>query len=197
MGYIIEGNEKMFCWYHVKLPIGNQKHSQHAQYLIDVICPPLKLQDILSLVSNGPYCAHIDGALFFRVKSPGPHFSKFTFRLAAMITKNSVITVSLGECLLGFSPVIHSLLNEIPIVESLNFKFDRDETTDRGSIVIQEHVLDFLLTMDHSEEADNHVPRFVSNLVVHIIDMHVNHLEDVVTKLDIQKAIGERSFDIS
>nr|GFB88848.1 Mg2+ transporter protein, CorA-like/zinc transport protein ZntB [Tanacetum cinerariifolium] len=81
--------------------------------------------------------------------------------------------------------------------ESLNFKFGRDETMDRGSIVIQEHVLNFLLAMDHSYEADNPVPRFVSNLVVHTIDMHVDHLEDVVTELDIQKSIWERSFDMS
>ncbi|XP_076955684.1 uncharacterized protein LOC143630596 [Bidens hawaiensis] len=53
-------------------------------------------------------------------------------------------------------------------------------------IVIKEHVLEFLLTMNHSEEADNPVPRSVSNLVVHIIDTHVDHLEDVVTKLEIE-----------
>nr|GEW88809.1 Mg2+ transporter protein, CorA-like/zinc transport protein ZntB [Tanacetum cinerariifolium] len=108
---IVEGDGKKFCWYHVELPKGNQKLSQSAQYLIDALCPPLKLQDILSLVSNGPYCAHVDGALVFRVNSPGPPSSKFTFRLAARITKNSVITVSLGRVpRLGFSPVGQSLL---------------------------------------------------------------------------------------
>lgn len=189
---LIEGNGKKFCWYHVELPKGNQKLSQSAQYLIDVLCPPLKLQDILSLVSNGPYCAHVDGALVFRVNSPGPASSKFTFRLAARITENSVITVSLGRVpRLGFSPVGQSLLTEIPSVESPSPKFG-DEMVDRGGIVIKEHVLDFLLTMNHSEEADNPVPRSVSNLVVHVIDTHVDHLEDVVTKLE----IGLDSFEL-
>ncbi|GJU15634.1 magnesium transporter CorA-like family protein isoform 1 [Tanacetum coccineum] len=193
---IVEGNGKKFCWYHVELPKGNQKLSQSAQYLIDVLCPPLKLQDILSLVSNGPYCAHVDGALVFRVNSPGPASSKFTFRLAARITENSVITVSLGRVpRLGFSPVGQSLLSEIPRVESPNSKVGRDETVDRGGILIKEHVLDFLLTMNHSEEADNPVPRSVSNLVVHIIDTHVDHLEDVVTKLEIELNSVEADLD--
>nr|GFC30005.1 putative Mg2+ transporter protein, CorA-like/zinc transport protein ZntB [Tanacetum cinerariifolium] len=143
-----------------------------------------------------PYCAHVDGALVFRVNSPGPPSSKFTFRLAARITKNSVITVSLGRVpRLGFSPVGQSLLSEIPRVESPNSKVGRDDTVDRGGILIKEHVLDFLLTMNHSEEADNPVPRSVSNLVVHIIDTHVDHLEDVVTKLEIELNSVEADLD--
>lgn len=191
---LIEGSGKSFCWYHVELPKGNQKLSQSAQYLIDVLCPPLKLQDILSLVSNGPYCAHVDGALVFRVNSPGPGSSKFTFRLAARITESSVITVSLGRVpRLGFSPVGQSLLSEIPSVESPSPKFG--DEVDRGGIVIKEHVLDFLLTMNHSEEADNPVPRSVSNLVVHVVDTHVDHLEDVVTKLEIELDSVEVDLD--
>ncbi|GJU65136.1 hypothetical protein Tco_1246971 [Tanacetum coccineum] len=130
---IVEGNGKMFRWYHVEFPKGNEKHSQSAHYLIVVLCPALKLQDILSLASNGPYCAYDDGAL--------------------------VLTL-----LLGFSPVGQSLLSEIPRVESPSFKFGRDEPVDKGGIVIKEHVLDFLLTRNHSKEADNHVPRYVSIL---------------------------------
>ncbi|KAI3675370.1 hypothetical protein L1987_84960 [Smallanthus sonchifolius] len=193
---LVEGNGKKFCWYHVELPKENQKLSQSAQYLIDVLCPPLKLQDILSLVSNGPYCAHVDGALVFRVNSPGPASSKFTFRLAARVTESSVITVSLGRVpRLGFSPAGQSLLTEIPSVESPNPKFGLDRTMDRGGIVIKEHVLDFLLTMNHSEEADNPVPKSVSNLVVHIVDTHVDHLEDVVTKLEIELDSVEVDLD--
>nr|XP_043622629.1 uncharacterized protein LOC122594225 [Erigeron canadensis] len=193
---LVEGSGKKFCWYHVELPKGNQKLSQSAQYLIDVLCPPLKLQDILALVSNGPYCAHVDGALVFRVNSPGPAASKFTFRLAARVTENSVITVSLGRVpRLGFSPVGQSLLSEIPSVESPSPRFGSNETVDRGGIVIKEHVLEFLLTMNHSEEADNPVPRSVSNLVVHVIDTHVDHLEDVVTKLEIELDSVEVDLD--
>ncbi|XP_071716111.1 uncharacterized protein [Rutidosis leptorrhynchoides] len=193
---LVEGNgkDKEFCWYHVEIPKGNQKLSQSAQYLIDVLCPPLKLQDILSLISNGPYCGHVDGALVFRVNSPGPPSSKFTFRLAARVTENSVITVSLGRVpRLGFSPMGQSLLSEIPSVESPSAK--HSGTRGNDGIVIKEHVLDFLLTMNHSEEADNPVPKSVSNLVVHIVDTHVDHLEDVVTKLEIELDSVEVDMD--
>ncbi|KVH93372.1 Mg2+ transporter protein, CorA-like/Zinc transport protein ZntB [Cynara cardunculus var. scolymus] len=180
---LLEGSGKEFCWYHVEIPKGNQKLSQSAQYLIDVLCPPLKLQDILSLISNGPYCGHVDGALVFRVNSPGPPSSKFTFRLAARVTENSVITVSLGRVpRLGFSPVGQSLLSEIPSVESPGAK--QSGMREREGIVIKEHVLEFLLTMNHSEEADNPVPKSVSNLVVHVVDTHVDHLEDIKQYLD-------------
>ncbi|KAL6502436.1 hypothetical protein OROHE_024441 [Orobanche hederae] len=191
---LLEGRGKELCWYHVELPKGNQKLSQSAQYLIDVLCPPLKLQDILSLVSNGPFCGHVDGALVFRVNSPGPASSKFTFRIAAKITENSVITVSLGRVpRLGFSPVNKSLLSEIPVVEGAGY--GGRERMDGGGMVISEHVLDFLLTMNHSEEADNPVPRSVPNLVVHIIDTHVDHVQDVVTKLEIELDSVEFELD--
>ncbi|KAL0412651.1 UNVERIFIED_CONTAM: Zinc transport protein ZntB [Sesamum radiatum] len=191
---LVEGRGKEFCWYHVELPKGNQRLSLSAQYLIDVLCPPLKLQDILSLISNGPFCGHVDGALVFRVNSPGPASSKFTFRIAARITENSVITVSLGRVpRLGFSPANASLLSEIPVVESPSY--GSSERKDKGGIVIREHVLDFLLTMNHSEEADNPVPRSVSNLVVHIIDTHVDHLQDVLTKLEIELDAVEFELD--
>ncbi|KAL1557859.1 hypothetical protein AAHA92_08394 [Salvia divinorum] len=189
-----EGKGKEFCWYHVELPKGKQKLSQLAQYLIDVLCPPLKLQDILSLASNGPFCGHVDGALVFRVNSPGPPSSNFTFRIAARVTEHSVITVSLGRVpRLGFSPANESLLYEIPAVESSDY--GGDSVSSKGAMVIREHVLDFLLTMNHSEEADNPVPRSVSNLVVHIIDTHVDHLQDTVTKLEIELDSVEFELD--
>lgn len=189
---LTEGKGRGFCWYHVELPKVNQKLSQSAQYLIDALCPPLKLQDILSLASNGPFCGHVDGALVFRVNSPGPASSKFTFRIAARITEHSVITVSLGRVpRLGFSPANESLLSQIPAVESSGHGSD----TSRGGTVIREHVLDFLLTMNHSEEADNPVPVSVSNLVVHIIDTHVDHLQDTVTQLEIELDAVELELD--
>ncbi|XP_073141104.1 uncharacterized protein [Henckelia pumila] len=191
---LLEGRGKEFCWYHVELPKGNQKLSQSAQYLIDLLCPPLKLQDILSLVSNGPFCGHVDGALVFRVNSPGPASSRFTFRIAARVTENSVITVSLGRVpRLGFSPANKSLLSEIPIVEGSNY--GGSEAKDSGRMVIKEHVLDFLLTMNHSEGADNPVPKSISNLVVHIIDTHVDHLQDVVIKLELDLDSVELEMD--
>lgn len=190
---LIEGRGNEFCWYHVELPKGTQNLSQSAQYLIDVLCPPLKLQDILSLVSNGPFCGHVDGALVFRVNSPGTASGKFTFRIAARVTENSVITVSLGRVpRLGFSPVGESLLSEIPSVENPNHVRGEKE---KGGIVIREHVLEFLLTMNHTEEADNPVPKSVSKLVIHIIDTHVDHIQDIVTKLEIDLDAVEFELD--
>ncbi|CAA7044737.1 unnamed protein product [Microthlaspi erraticum] len=122
-------------------PKGNQKLSQSAQHLIDALCPPLKLHDILSLVSNGPFCGHVDGALVFRVNSPGPASSSFTFKISARITENSVITVSLGRVpRLGFSPMGQMLLSEVPSVDSPSYY--RGERKERSGIVIEEHVLD-------------------------------------------------------
>ncbi|KAL5096515.1 hypothetical protein RYX36_000842 [Vicia faba] len=189
-----EGRGNEFSWYHVELPKGNQKLAQSAQDLIGVLCPPLKLQDILSLISNGPFCAHVDGALVFRVNSPGPPSSDFTFRLAARITENSVITVSLGRVpRLGFSRMGESLLSEVPSVESSS-RFNGQQKEGSGP-VIKEHVLEFLLTMNHSEEADNPVPRSVSNLVVHIVDTHVDQLQDLVTKLEMELDSVELDLD--
>ncbi|KAF6147349.1 hypothetical protein GIB67_003247 [Kingdonia uniflora] len=191
---LTEGRRKEFCWYHVELPKGNQKLPLYAQYLIDVLCPPLKLQDILSLVSNGPYCGQVDGALVFRVNSPGPNSSNFTIKIAARLTENSLITVSLGRVpRLGFSPVGQSLLSEIPSVESPSFV--RGEEKEGGGIVIREHVLEFLLTMNHSEEADNPVPRTISNLVVHVIDTHVDQLQDIVTNFEMELDAVELELD--
>ncbi|KAI4299192.1 hypothetical protein L6164_032673 [Bauhinia variegata] len=193
---LADGRGKEFCWYHVELPKGNDKLSQSAQYLIGVLCPPLTLQDILSLVSNGPFCAHVDGALVFRVNSPGSASSDFTFRIAARVTENSVITVSLGRVpRLGFSRTgeRESLLSEIPSVESPSYF--RGQKNERSGIVIREHVLEFLLTMNHSEDADNPLPRSVSNLIVHIIDTHVDQLQDLVTKLEMELDSVELDLD--
>uniref|UniRef100_A0A1D1YEJ6 Zinc transport protein ZntB n=1 Tax=Anthurium amnicola TaxID=1678845 RepID=A0A1D1YEJ6_9ARAE len=180
-----QGRGRDFCWYHVELPKGDQKLSKNAQYLIDVLCPPLKLHEILALVSNGPYCGHVDQALVFRVNSPGPPASDFTIRLAVRVTENSVITVSLGRIpRLGFSRSRIPLLKDVPSVGNTSY-LTRDEV-DGGSAgtVIDEHLLEFLLRMDHSEEADNPVPTTVSNLVVHIIDTYVDHVHDIVTNLE-------------
>ena len=156
-----------------------------AQYLIVVLCPPLKLQDILSPVSSGPFCGNVDGALMFRVNSPGPTVSKCTQRLASRISENTVITVSLGKVpRMGFSLIGHSVLSEIPNVETPSSQShyggkeenNSKHTTEPNGIVIREHVLEFLLTMNHSKEANNPMPTRVSNLLVHIVDTHVDHL---------------------
>lgn len=190
---LTEGRGKEFCWYHIELPKTNQNISISAKYLIDVLCPPLKLQDILSLVSNGSFCGYVDGALVFRVNSPGPASSAYISRLAARITENSVITVALGRVpRLGFSKMGQSLLSEIPVVETPR---GRNGGQREGEIVIKEHLLEFLLTMNHSDEADNPVPHSVSNLVIHVIDTFVDHLQDIVTKLESELDSVELDLD--
>ncbi|KAK1292843.1 hypothetical protein QJS10_CPB17g02457 [Acorus calamus] len=188
-----EGQERDFCWYHVELPRANQRLALSAQYLIDALCPPLKLQDILTLVSNGPFCGMIDGALFFRVNSPGPASSEYTLMIAARVTEHSVITVSLGRVpRLGFSPTTRSLLSEIVSVGSPNIE---PTEVDANAIVISEHLLEFFLTKNHSAEPDNPVPKSVSNLLVHIVDTHMDHIQDIVTDLEIKLDSVELQLD--
>lgn len=191
-----------FAWYHVELPRSNQRLTLAAQYLIDILCPPLKLQEILALVSNGPYCGSIDGALVFRVNSAGPTTSQFTHKIAALVTDDRVISVSLGRIpRLEFSAVTaESLLHEVPRLESdLDSLLPQQQptsiTTNSRGITIQEHVLDFLLTMNHPEHADNPIPKCVSNLLVHIIDTHVDQLQDIVIKLEMDLDNVERELD--
>nr|KAF9611883.1 hypothetical protein IFM89_036666 [Coptis chinensis] len=93
----------------------------------------------------------------------------------------------------GFSPTGQSLLSEVPSVESPSVAGGQEN--DENSIVIMEHVLEFFLTMNHSEEADNPVPKTVSNLVVHVLDTHVDHLQDIVTKLEMDLDSVELHMD--
>ncbi|MQL73866.1 hypothetical protein Taro_006192 [Colocasia esculenta] len=191
-----EGRGREFCWYHVELPKGDQKLSKNAQYLIDVLCPPFKLHEILALVSNGPYCGLVDQALVFRVNSPGPAASDFTIRLAVRVTENSVITVSLGRIpRMGFSRPRLPLLRVVPSVGGASFLTSEEMNGGSTGTVIDEHLLEFLLRMDHSEEADNPVPRTVSNLVVHIIDTYVDHVHDIVTNLEMELDTVELELD--
>lgn len=179
-----------FSWHHVELPKGGPyKLTHYAQSLIELLSPPLKLYEILDLASNGPYCAQqLDGTLIFRVNSGGPIASECAIRLAVRITENSVITVSVGRVpRLGFSDQNGpgSLLTEIPSVEGEK----------EGRVVIAEHVLEDLLLMNHSEEADNPVPTRVSGLVVHIIDTHVDQLHDIVTRFEMELDAVELQLD--
>ncbi|XP_020109329.1 uncharacterized protein LOC109724814 [Ananas comosus] len=203
-----EEEEGIFTWHHVELPRGSQRLALNAQFLIEVLCPPLKLQEILALASNGPYCGLVDGALVFRVNSPGPATSPFTLRLAARVTESSLITVSLGRVpRLGFAPAGQSLLSEIPSVgfaaaAAVAAPEEEEEeegaaavAAEEGSVVIAEHVLENLLTLNHSEEADNPVPRTVANLVVHVVDTHVDQVQDIVTKLEMDLDAIEIELD--
>lgn len=194
----LNGNDgKEFCWYHVELPKHDKKLALYAQYLIDVLCPPLKLQEILALCSNGPYCGYVDGALVFRLNSPGPPGSNFTLRLAARVAKNSVITVSLGRVpRLGFSYVRNTVLSEIPTIESPGSGSRYMDDKGKGRIPIEEHVLEFFLTMNHSDqEAGNPIPTNVSDLIIHIVDTHVDHVQDIVTDLEMELDSVELELD--
>jgi hypothetical protein len=190
-----------FCWYHVELPRASQKLSLSAEYLIDVLCPPLKLQEILALVSSGPFCGSVEGALVFRVNSAGPSASKFTQRISALVTENRVISVSLGRISrLDFSTAsTRSLLSEVPCIEAKEQSngegMSHLGTTKYGGFVIQEHVLEFLLSRNTFEEAENAVPCGVGNLLVHIIDTHVDQLHEIVLHLETQLDEVERELD--
>nr|CAD1832054.1 unnamed protein product [Ananas comosus var. bracteatus] len=139
---------------------------------------------------------------------PGPATSPFTLRLAARVTESSLITVSLGRVpRLGFAPAGQSLLSEIPSVgfaaaAAVAAPEEEEEeegaaavAAEEGSVVIAEHVLENLLTLNHSEEADNPVPRTVANLVVHVVDTHVDQVQDIVTKLEMDLDAIEIELD--
>lgn len=75
---------------------------------------------------------------------------------------------------------------------------ERDPGGDEGSgsgVPIPAHVLEFLLTMNHSEEGDNPVPRSMSNLLVHVVDMHIDHLQDIVARLEMELDAVELELD--
>ncbi|KAL6996148.1 hypothetical protein U1Q18_006286 [Sarracenia purpurea var. burkii] len=84
------------------------------------------------------------------------------------ITENSVITVS---------------LNGVPRLENPNFV--REEQNERDVTVIRED----------EEQNGNPVPKSVSNLVVYIVDSHVEHIEDIVSKLEIEFNVMELKMD--
>lgn len=190
-----------FSWYHVELPRSSNKLSLLAEYLIDVLCPPLKLQEILALVSSGPFCGTVEGSLVFRVNSAGPCASKFTQRISALVTDKRVISVSLGRVSrLDFSAASsRSLLSEVPCIDvegGGGQGFQRHVgTTKEGGVVIQEHVLEFLLSRNTFEEAENAVPEGVGNLLVHIIDTHVDQLHEIVLGLESGLDEVERELD--
>uniref|UniRef100_A0A0E0LQX2 Magnesium transporter n=1 Tax=Oryza punctata TaxID=4537 RepID=A0A0E0LQX2_ORYPU len=190
-----------FTWYHIELPRQQPggaaaKPLHHAQALIELLCPPLTLQEILAFVATGPHCGVVDGgggagALLLRVSSPGPVGSAFALRLAARVTESSVVTVSVGGVpRLAFGTTQASLLSEVPlgVTASLSDEGHGGGRAVEGGVVIEERLLESLLAMNHADGAhtDNPVPRTVSNLLVHVLGTHVDHVHDIVTRLEME-----------
>ncbi|KAF0900503.1 hypothetical protein E2562_032109 [Oryza meyeriana var. granulata] len=191
-----------FTWYHIELPRqlpggAAAKPLHHAQALIELLCPPLTLQEILAFVATGPHCGVVDGggggagALLLRVSSPGPVGSAFALRLTARITESSVVTVSVGGVpRLAFGTTQASLLSEVPlgVTTSLSDEGHGGGRAVEGGVVIEERLLESLLAMNHADGAhtDNPVPRTVSNLLVHVLGTHVDHVHDIVTRLEME-----------
>ncbi|KAG8086712.1 hypothetical protein GUJ93_ZPchr0010g10213 [Zizania palustris] len=187
-----------FTWHHIELPRQQPggaaaKPLHHAQALIELLCPPLTLQEILAFVATGPHCGVVDGggALLLRVSSPGPLGSAFALRLAARVTDNSVVTVSVGSVpRLAFGTTQASLLSEVPlgVTTSLSNEGHGGGRDVEGGVVIEERLLESLLAMNHADGAhtDNPVPRTVSNLLVHVLGTHVDHVHDIVTRLEME-----------
>lgn len=186
-----------FTWHHVELPRAGAKPLAHAQALIEVLCPPLTLQEILAFVATGPHCAAVSGdggALLLRVSSPGPVGSAYALRLAARVTDASVVTVSVGGVpRLAFGTTQASLLSEVP----LGVISDEGGRAVDGGVVIEERLLESLLAMNHADGAhtDNPVPRTVSNLLVHVLGTHVDHVHDIVTRLEMDLDAIELQLD--
>ncbi|KQJ94948.1 uncharacterized protein LOC100834111 [Brachypodium distachyon] len=204
-----EPEKTRFTWHHVELPRlvpgsgaggAAAKPLHHAQALIELLCPPLTLQEILTLVGTGPHCsggsgAESDssgggGALVLRVSAPGPVGSAFAIRLAARVTASSVVTVSVGPVpRLAFGTSRSSLLSEVPLgVAGPSGGDGGGGRAVEGGVVIDERLLESLLAMNHADGAhtDNPVPRTVSNLLVHVLGTHVDHVHDIVTRLEME-----------
>ncbi|OEL38623.1 hypothetical protein BAE44_0000363 [Dichanthelium oligosanthes] len=197
-----------FTWHHVELPRtppggtgAAAKPLDHAQALIELLCPPLTLQEILAFVATGPHCASVGGgALLLRVSSPGPVGSAYALRLAARVTESSVVTVSVGGVpRLAFGTTQASLLSEVPlgVAASLSDDGHGGGRAVDGGVVIEERLLESLLAMNHADGAhtDNPVPRTVSNLLVHVLGTHVDHVHDIVTRLEMDLDAIELQLD--
>ncbi|XP_062196091.1 uncharacterized protein LOC133899151 [Phragmites australis] len=203
-----------FTWHHVELPralpgagSAAAKPLHHAQALIELLCPPLTLQEILAFVATGPHCATVaadgdsgGGALLLRVSSPGPVGSAYALRLAARVTESSVVTVSVGGVpRLAFGTTQASLLSEVPlgVAASLSDEGHGGGRAVDGGVVIEERLLESLLAMNHANGAhtDNPVPRTVSNLLVHVLGTHVDHVHDIVTRLEMDLDSIELQLD--
>ncbi|KAL9260230.1 Zinc transport protein ZntB-like protein [Drosera capensis] len=168
---VCRGSE--FYWYQVQLPEGDE--SQLFKYLIDVLGRLLKPLDILPLIKSGCFCRHVDDAVIFRVTSADPASSLFTSKLAVRVTGNMVISVSQDRVLgRGFPSFKNPLRLELPISEPPNGQ----QQGESGGFVIDEHTIQLFMS-----EADYIVPRSVSNLVIHIIEIYVARQEDDVDKL--------------
>ena len=198
-----------FTWHHVELPraapggagAAAAKPLHHAQALIELLCPPLTLQEILAFVGTGPHCASAgDGALLLRVSSPGPVGSAYALRLAARVAESSVVTVSVGGVpRLAFGATAASLLSEVPlgVAASLSDEGHGGGRAVDGGVVIEERLLESLLAMNHADGAhtDNPVPTTVSNLLVHVLGTHVDHVHDIVTRLEMDLDAIELQLD--
>ncbi|CAO2189923.1 unnamed protein product [Urochloa humidicola] len=204
-----------FTWHHVELPraapgaggAAAAKPLHHAQALIELLCPPLTLQEILAFVATGPHCASVSGdgaaagALMLRVSSPGPVGSAYALRLAARVTERSVVTVSVGGVpRLAFGTTQASLLSEVPMgvapPSSDEGSHGGGGRAVDGGVVIEERLLESLLAMnDLHAHTDNPVPTTVSNLLVHVLGTHVDHVHDIVTRLEMDLDAIELQLD--
>lgn len=206
-GLAVSGSSRTgeFTWHHVELPrsagAAAAKPLHHAQALIELLCPPLTLQEILAFVATGPHCASSgDGALLLRVSAPGPVGSAYALRLAARVTESSVVTVSVGGVpRLAFGTRQASLLSEVPlgVAASLSDEGHGGGRAVDGGVIIDERLLESLLAMNHADGAhtDNPVPRTVSNLLVHVLGTHVDHVHDIVTRLEMDLDAVELQLD--
>lgn len=91
-----------------------------------------------------------------------------------------------------------SLLSEVPCIQPKEGEgegWSHLGRTKYGGFVIQEHVLEFLLTRNTLEEAENAVPRGVGNLLAHIVDTHVDQLHEIVLHLETQLDEVEKEMD--
>eukprot|EP00850_Spirogloea_muscicola_P008569 SM000046S16350 [mRNA] locus=s46:15938:18961:- [translate_table: standard] len=180
-----------FVWYHVVVSRRKRSASAVAQALVRVLCPPLKPRQVQTLVSDGPFCGTKDGALVLRISGAGNLASPFSLKLAARVTDRSIISLSYGPI-----PRLDFATAALHHGAAHSSACDVSATIAR----VEEDVLDFFMSSRFGD-ADDPIPTTISKLLVHILhilDSHVDHVQDIVMKQemgldDLEHALDEVS----
>lgn len=62
-------------------------------------------------------------------------------------------------------------------------------------VVIGENLLETLLMTSHTDEADRPVPKGISDLLLHVVETHVDQVQDIVTRMELDLDAVELELD--
>lgn len=188
--------ESSFSWYHIEIPRSCQSLSSAALALINILYPVLSLQEITTLISNGPFCGVIKSAIIFRINCTGPMSSPYTFRVSAHVTGKAMISVSLGRLQrLEFVRPMGNGLSELRKKEEAEQEMLVQGSVENDRIEINEELLEELLRKNHPQDADNPIPTTIAKLLIHFVDTFMDQLQDMVVDVEVELEELERKMD--